>query len=984
MRIKFKDNPKAWLQNQIPKWKYVCPSCKRKHFKNVKKCRYCGCKIGLPVRVPNHLRTKGQIRNYVHKHIFPKISSFQRAMLGAHFTDFFCSNLGTGDLTEFDGSNNAPTVQSGTVHSGSNALKFDTHQQYVYVSLTETELSCRAYFRMDDLPPIDGNYYYLRAIAFLGNSGVDRTCHVYFERTAPSGTLTLRMARYYPASQSTYYSYTYEADTWYCLELYFKKDASAGIYRVYLDDALVVEETGLNTSGSFDIDQVRVGADFFGANPTPVGWTNIYVDDIVIRDTTDIGTFETDYSDGFESKDFSGWDGTTASPSINETHRHCGVYSKGWSPNILTEQGSYVNLGMAKEYYLEFDVQFENLPASGKYFEFYQCGRSGVSLFTARIYNDAGTIKWGFAHRHAGSFTSFANSGVSTNPSADTWYCVKLQIRCSHKDGQAVGIYKMWIDNTELNDITQTTRDTDYTCISEHRFYAYADYSGAIAYLDCVYVQTTAFGDCHAAGAEDDPDPLPAEDDCVPSGTGWLQVFVNCTQIGIFNCSFTEENGGLGSLTVDYHLEVERGDLVHAISDGFYMIAGKVTEITKDKNTGTKLLTLKTKTQRLEGRTINNSLHRSYSGKDYGYIVADVVDFYFDALFSSDSVDQTTGYFATEIDLFDKSVLAGILDCGNRGNGVVRVDKDNVVHYFVRGDRSSGIVVEESNLVDLKIKEVGEPIGKLIVEGFGVSGTAGSGVPEVTIQDRRVTNSTEAQDLATALLDKYGSSTQITIILPGFQKCRYGESIIVNLPKEGFVNEELIIDGVTWGFGTKVTTKIRIGSAQIALEDTINHIIEKLNEQQVNRVSTHVGTETGEADPFVDSTDIIDTSAGETQCLAGVDTQLLSQAANSEDDAMLMAFVEIVIERGASGGAGEGFVTLDIGGAKYRSWDIEINATKPYAKITAMLPYDFSGLTCRIYADMDANVWLEPTSFVIKQYTTHSHSITQPVTHEVD
>ena len=48
-------------------------------------------------------------------------------------------------------------------------------------------------------------------------------------------------------------------DHWYCVEFYAKIASSGGIFRMWVDGVLVLEQTGLNTASVGTIAQVRTG-----------------------------------------------------------------------------------------------------------------------------------------------------------------------------------------------------------------------------------------------------------------------------------------------------------------------------------------------------------------------------------------------------------------------------------------------------------------------------------------------------------------------------------------------------------------------------------------------------------------------------------------------------------------------------------------------------------------------------------------------------
>ena len=69
------------------------------------------------------------------------------------------------------------------------------------------------------------------------------------------------LLRLVSASPTTSYDYstTFVDDTWYYLEVKFVKDATNGEYRIWLNGTEVITQTGLDTSGNSDADQVRLG-----------------------------------------------------------------------------------------------------------------------------------------------------------------------------------------------------------------------------------------------------------------------------------------------------------------------------------------------------------------------------------------------------------------------------------------------------------------------------------------------------------------------------------------------------------------------------------------------------------------------------------------------------------------------------------------------------------------------------------------------------
>jgi len=823
----------------------------------------------------------------------------------------------------------------------------------------------------------------------------------------------------YPSAGSKQVNFNWQPDTRYDVEIYFKKHASAGFYKVYINDALVLSVTGLDTSGAYAIDRIQYGMIDLVENTL---WTDasVILDNIMIMDTGPIGTLDTLRQVTFEAGDFSEVDGVQNSPIVTTAQAHNGLRSCQHTRDVYSEEGYYVNVGLHKELFIEMVVMFDVLPATGKYIEFLQVGRSGVDLFRARLYNDGGTKKWSFAYRHAGSLT-WVNSGTSTNPSADTFYNIIVQLRCSHVDGQTVGIYKMKVDDTELADISQTSKDTDYVAVSQVRVYLYADGIATSIWTDCLTVQTTAItmhtgsGESYPPGGSAPVISEPAE--VVPIGLGWLQVFVNQTQVEVFDVSVSEAKGGLGNVTAPVTLPVERGDYIYVICEGEYLIAGKVTEITRDLDAGTKQLTVQTKTQRLNGVYVDAQAHQSYTGLDAGAIAKDLIDYYFNGLFTSVNVNVETGIIVPTINFADKTVLSAFDELANRCNGVYRVDKDGDVYFDVRGNTASGVTLNRVDLLSpLSIREVGEPVGTLIVKGDGVQGQAGSGLPQVQHIDKRVKSNAEATQLAEALLERYGVSTVVMCEVQGFVNARYGESIILNVPEEDYSNETVTVDSVRWSFtGGECKTSFQFGEAgegDLDLEGALTKIVTAIQENDVAHISTHQGVEIVDTDPSLNYTDIVDAAASsETQVQTSAVT-LQSQAAGTEADAVEQAYVKVVVARGASLGKGFVKIMLMVGATEYHSWFIHVNADVTSYTLTALINHDFSGETVLVKAQgMDlsdqfsisvniTNLWTTPAggdvdvtiemvtnvyltaTLLVRQYAVHSHAVSQSELHD--
>jgi hypothetical protein len=57
----------------------------------------------------------------------------------------------------------------------------------------------------------------------------------------------------------TDYTYAYQLNTWYCLELYAKVDSSAGAYGVWLNGNQIISLTGKNSAAVGNVTSVNMG-----------------------------------------------------------------------------------------------------------------------------------------------------------------------------------------------------------------------------------------------------------------------------------------------------------------------------------------------------------------------------------------------------------------------------------------------------------------------------------------------------------------------------------------------------------------------------------------------------------------------------------------------------------------------------------------------------------------------------------------------------
>jgi hypothetical protein len=262
-------------------WDYICPKCRKSVEKTSIRCPYCGEQYGNPVRVPPRLlKDPKALEDYVHKHIFSRISRSQRDYLAQYFTELFSDIFDSDDFSAWDGTSNTSGDTLETVDAPVNEGDHAAHAQvdgsgdhaYCYVSVTgQDEIYVRMYVRYPSSVVSDAG---LEIFLYAGGSA-----RAFFRLLYPAQNGTyIKLYNYVTSNDYDSSTFNTSTDTWYCIELGWKKGSSDGFLKAWFDGELEIEETGLNT-GTNDIDTVRCGIGY--------AWraVEIYFDSVVIADT---------------------------------------------------------------------------------------------------------------------------------------------------------------------------------------------------------------------------------------------------------------------------------------------------------------------------------------------------------------------------------------------------------------------------------------------------------------------------------------------------------------------------------------------------------------------------------------------------------------------------------------------------------------------------------------------------------------------------
>jgi hypothetical protein len=285
-------------------WDYICPKCKREVKQKSHKCPYCGENYGTPLRVPPQcLKDEKALEEYVHKHVFPKISARQREYLTRFFTTIFRDGFESGTILTTDtppGAWTSKTVTTGaslTVeptnpHHGTYSLKSYIFSQAAWThaycrkdlgtTYSETPVYYRVYVYVDAFTSTSAEA--LRGFMHLRGSGHDMFM------VGLDSSRHLRLFRFNNGSY-IYASSTIQLSlhTWYCVEIKGVADTDGdgdGEVRVYLNGNEVSDLTFTNQihDSYSGLRYVHAGCqDGYNTEAT------IYIDCVAVADTGPIG-----------------------------------------------------------------------------------------------------------------------------------------------------------------------------------------------------------------------------------------------------------------------------------------------------------------------------------------------------------------------------------------------------------------------------------------------------------------------------------------------------------------------------------------------------------------------------------------------------------------------------------------------------------------------------------------------------------------------
>jgi len=310
-----------------------------------------------------------------------------------------------------------------------------------------------------------------------------------------------------------------------------------------------------------------------------------------------------------------------------------------------------------------------------------------------------------------------------------------------------------------------------------------------------------------------------------------VQLLINSNEVSVRRLSVLDEGKGKLTFLLRETVSVNVGDSVEIKKDGSTIAKGTVTKIVTERKHHRKMVYCIGRTDLLYREVVLDKDHRVYANQDAGAIVKDLIDYYFSGVLISNNVNTSTGTTVNRIDGYGKTVGDVIEDLAERAGCCFYVDNSDDVHFFLEGAESTGLTINESDVIDLRKTEWGETIGKVTVEGrYGFKGTAGTGQPHIYVHDRRIRSKTEAASIASALLSLYNQTRKSAEMrLYDFWNLHTEKTVTVNLPNDGYNNTTETIRRVQWDFRGKICfTTVTVGDKNPSFEDAISKIMRGL------------------------------------------------------------------------------------------------------------------------------------------------------------
>ena len=236
-----------WLLKLLPMFDYICPKCKAEVPRKSRECPHCHEHYGMPLKVPPVvLKGSKKLEDYVHKHVFPKISADYREYLTRYFTvlftDGFESGVLPGNWTSTSGTITKAVANNRTHHGKYSFEVQGIATAWTYGAVGKTlpstysKLYLRCYVLYNNLPL--SNTQELLGPCCIDTAEAQTTLWSILKKDAGGYKWGIRTEDSTPVYTNTYeanYSTVY-SKRWYCVELFGDLDNS--IERLWIDGKL--------------------------------------------------------------------------------------------------------------------------------------------------------------------------------------------------------------------------------------------------------------------------------------------------------------------------------------------------------------------------------------------------------------------------------------------------------------------------------------------------------------------------------------------------------------------------------------------------------------------------------------------------------------------------------------------------------------------------------------------------------------------------
>ena len=283
--------PKFLSRLRLLTWTHICPKCRKEVKANSHECPHCGEKYPLTLKIPfSGLHDAKKLEAYVHEHVFPRISEFERNYLTQYFTVLFSDSFQSGNFSAWTSSvtlSGTMSVVTSPVY-GSDAYSAQSAITsvggYAMESVTISPISSGymyCFLMINKLP--SGNSEAMAIGPYFYTSSGTKVVRVIFGQDA-SGNLQAGISQGVGGTVSnTLVAFNWAANTWYCVELYFASGSgSNGQASLWINGQLILNLTNTVITGTVSI--CRIGASAQSLYGT--GWTgNSWYDNVVVADT---------------------------------------------------------------------------------------------------------------------------------------------------------------------------------------------------------------------------------------------------------------------------------------------------------------------------------------------------------------------------------------------------------------------------------------------------------------------------------------------------------------------------------------------------------------------------------------------------------------------------------------------------------------------------------------------------------------------------